>query len=865
MNQNRNEKGCIVSVVTPFHNTNLEYFSHCFDSMVGQTIGFENVEWVITMHNCEPEYVEAVRSMASPYPNIKLFELYNDNRTASSPRNECLKHVTAKYICFLDADDYYFPDCLEVAVRMMEEHDGDMGSFRTEVKMSGTAKKVFDMMTLELDQTQPVIVLQRGDQRIGRMFNPMNAPVWNKIFRRQLIEENGIAFQEDVRLGEDICFNLDCLKYVDTFVAMPQHIGNVYFRNAGSLLESATETNVEGVMQFFSDVLHWLKSGLGTGYDLSNLLWPPLTGAAQRLSTPGLPQDELKELTDQYAELIPKIPPFRLTKKKQIYSQEQMDGMMEMVKAAFLQGDTVAASRTFNTLVRILTMNQDTELGQKYNFEIIQTYAAFTSQVPLSDYAFYAPLVELTTRLAESNIFCAESLSGYALSSGTEGVTKRVPYTPRHLGAYAAFLWRILERHDTLLLMGALPHELEYKDGTYLDSISGATLRELKYKVQGASFSKRRKVGSITSPHELLFPEQPIDPRYPRLLFALLDPDVTRIVAPFTWTVLDTLQFLEKHHAHLADDIEKGRITFDEELPDSMKNALQEYLKPNPARAAELRETFAQGFEGIVERLWPKCKRIVAAGTGAFALYTRKLRYYCGNVKLDNGIYAASEALIGCSLGSGSDKYRLISDSAFFEFLEPGTDVTVMAEDVEPGKTYEVIVTNSAGLYRYRLGDVVRIIRLEGGTPIFTFEYRAKDCCRFSGVQLNCNQMEKAIVELEADSGVKIQDFCVSADDDGCLTLFVEPDLGSDEEHPPALTAELVDRVLQEANAGYAKSRASGLVPEPKLRILQPQTHLLYRDRRMFEEKTTPDQIKPVRVLATDEQRKFFTALSQPW
>ena len=852
----------VVSVVTPFHNTNLEYFSHCFDSMTGQTIGFENVEWIITMHNSEPEYVEAVRAKAAPYPNIKLFELYNDNRTASSPRNECLKHVTAKYVCFLDADDYYFPDCLEVAVRMMEEHGGDMGSFRTEVKRTGTAKKVFDVMVLEIDQTQPVIVCQKGDQRIGRMFNPMNAPVWNKIFRRELIEDNGVTFQEDVRLGEDICFNLDCLKHVNTFVAMPQHIGNVYFRNAGSLLESATEANVDGVMQFLSDVLHWVKSALDTGYDASNLLWPPLTGAAQRLATPGLPQEELKVLTNEYAELIPKIPPLRVTKKRQVYTQEQADGMMEMVKSAFIQGDTAAASNSFNALVRILAMNQDTELGLKYNFESIRTYSAFTSQVPLSDYTFYAPLIELTTRLAESNIFCAAPLSGYALTSGTEGAMKRVPYTTQHMDAYAAFLWSVLERHDTLLLMGGLPHELEYKDGTYLDSISGAALREIKDKVQGISFARRSKVGMVTSPSELLFPEQAIDPRYARLLFALLDPDVTRIVAPFTWTVLDTLQFLEKHYARLADDIEKGCISFDEEMPESLKSDLQAHLKPNPERAAELRGIFAQGFEGIVERIWPKCKRIVAAGTGAFALYTRKLRHYCGNVKFDNGLYAASEAVIGRSLGVDTNEYRLLPGNAFFEFLEPGADAPIMAEDVEAGHEYEIIVTNAAGLYRYRLGDVIRISRIEGNTPIFTFEYRTEDCCDLSGTRFTGSELERAVAELETSSGVEILDFCSCAGETGGLTLFLE--ITESDSNAATLTAALADEVMRAVSESYAKGRASGSIPELQLRYLQPQSHLLYRDRKMFQEKTAPDQIKPVRVLATDEQRKFFTALSEP-
>ncbi len=859
-----NQNEYIVSVVTPFHNTNLEYFSRCFDSMVHQTIGFENVEWVITLHNSEPEYVAAVRTMSEPWTNIKIFELYNNNRTASSPRNECLRHITAKYVCFLDADDYYYPDCLEVAVRTMDTYKGDIGSFRTEVKRTGTAKKVFDVMVLEMDQTQPVLVYQKGDQRIGRMFNPMNGPVWNKIFTRNLIEENNITFKENVRLGEDICFNLNCLKHANRYIVMPQHIGNVYFRNAGSLLESATETDPEGVMQYLKDILNWTKCALDTGYDVSNLLWMPLMGAAKRLSTPGLPSKELNEIIKEYAELIPKIPPIRLTKKRQVFTQEQMDGMMQTVKAAFIQGDTAAASNSFNQLLNILAVNKDTELGLKYNFETLHTYVAFTSQVPLSDYAFYAPLVELTTRLAESNIFCAEPLLGYALTSGVEGTLKRIPYTSRHLDSYVAFLKRTLEADDTLLLMGALPHELEYKDGTYLDSISGATLRAMRNEIQSTSFSKRDKIGAVTSPIELLFPDETIDPRYIRLLFSLLDADMTQIVAPFTWTVLDTLQFLEKHHERLADDVEKGCISFEDGLPSSLKERVEKLLEPNPERANELRKAFSGGFEGIVKRVWPHCRRIVAAGTGAFSLYTRRLRYYCENIPLDNGIYAASEVLIGCTMKSDSDEYRLISNNAFIEFLEPDSSTTVMAEEVEPGSLYEIVITNTSGLYRYRLGDFVRILRIEGGTPIFVFEYRKQDCCIASGIEFKGNQLEQVMIKIEKETGQMIQDFCISGEESQGFTLFVEPMVLKQSKDHSMLNTLLVDRIMWDVNNEYAKGRTSGIIPEVQLRILQPQTHLLYRDRMMFQEKTAPDQIKPVHVLATEDQRMFFTALSEP-
>lgn len=49
-----NKENYILSVVTPFHNTNLAFFEKCLDSLKKQTLGFENIEWVITLHNSEP-------------------------------------------------------------------------------------------------------------------------------------------------------------------------------------------------------------------------------------------------------------------------------------------------------------------------------------------------------------------------------------------------------------------------------------------------------------------------------------------------------------------------------------------------------------------------------------------------------------------------------------------------------------------------------------------------------------------------------------------------------------------------------------------------------------------------------------------
>ena len=71
-----------ISVVTPYHNVDHNMFDGCVKSMLSQTIGFEKVEWVITLHNCKTEYTDHVREKLGGYENVILDVPDNDCHTA---------------------------------------------------------------------------------------------------------------------------------------------------------------------------------------------------------------------------------------------------------------------------------------------------------------------------------------------------------------------------------------------------------------------------------------------------------------------------------------------------------------------------------------------------------------------------------------------------------------------------------------------------------------------------------------------------------------------------------------------------------------------------------------------------------------
>ncbi|CAA6665675.1 unnamed protein product [Spirodela intermedia] len=148
-------------------------------------------------------------------------------------------------------------------------------------------------------------------------------------------------------------------------------------------------------------------------------------------------------------------------------------------------------------------------------------------------------------------------------------------------------------------------------------------------------------------------------------------------------------------------------------------------------------------------------------------------------------------------------------------------------EEIELGKEYEVIITNFAGLYRYRLGDVVRVGGFHNSTPELQF------VCR-RGLVLNVNvdknterDLQLAVQEaskLAAAEKLEVVDFSSCVDrsaEPGHYVIFWEL-CGEARESVLRSCADCLDRSF--LDAGYKCSRkAKGIAPL-ELRIVRPGT-----------------------------------------
>jgi len=101
-----------VSVVTPFHNVDMGMFQKCADSMRGQTLGFENIEWIIVVHNSKPHYLPLLIDMFKDDKNVIIKELHDDFHSPASPRNHGMQFLDTRRIA--DMFDYITTHCDEL-------------------------------------------------------------------------------------------------------------------------------------------------------------------------------------------------------------------------------------------------------------------------------------------------------------------------------------------------------------------------------------------------------------------------------------------------------------------------------------------------------------------------------------------------------------------------------------------------------------------------------------------------------------------------------------------------------------------------------------------------------------------------------
>ncbi len=526
-----------------------------------------------------------------------------------------------------------------------------------------------------------------------------------------------------------------------------------------------------------------------------------------------------------------------------------------------------AVKKNERLLFKILKANRSSEYGRRYGFDEIKTVEEYRRRVPVTTFDDYEGYVRRMIDGNEDNLITSLPLVGYAQSSGSVGARKFVPITQPEVNVYTRYtVTRMLALADRYqrehfghgMKLGRGMFTCPSFDDVLPNGLPCSNIADVAAKQLGFIYPY-----ILNQPFSKYFNETEADSKYLNFRFGLEDKNTTYIFGIFFKEFIGLVQYLEKNWRTIVDDIEKGTVS---ELSRATPEALEKLLpvlRPNPGRAAELRAEFEKGFdETLFKRIWPHMSAVCGIGTSTFAPFAKKLRNYTGGVPYDFSIYGASEGLIAAVDALESPKQLLLVDSCFYEFIPmedgeaDGGERFLGLGELEVGKEYEIVITNQSGLYRYKCGDVIRVVDYMNECPYVQFSFRKGQLLNMTGEKTTEEHMAAAVKAIEREAGCTITDWAAYnrlEDEPYYYVLLAET-------NPPVDLAPysgFAHETLMRVNPRYAYFFQQGAYAPIVIRNQLPGTHAAWAERK-HGRGAAEYQVKPVRILDTEEKEEFF-------
>ncbi len=214
-----------VSLIVPVYNAE-PYLRRCVDSILNQD--FRDFELLLVDDGSQ----DASGTICDIYASMdrRVFVIHKENSGVSDSRNRAIARARGTYLQFLDSDDWITPDATKLLVRAAMTHHCDMviADFYRVV-----GERVSHKGDIEEDT-----VLSREEFAGHMMENPADfyyGVIWNKLYRRDLIEKHHLRMNTELNWCEDFMFNLEYILHAETFYALKAPI-YYYVKRKGSLV-----------------------------------------------------------------------------------------------------------------------------------------------------------------------------------------------------------------------------------------------------------------------------------------------------------------------------------------------------------------------------------------------------------------------------------------------------------------------------------------------------------------------------------------------------------------------------------------------------------------------------------------------------
>lgn len=221
-------------------------------------------------------------------------------------------------------------------------------------------------------------------------------------------------------------------------------------------------------------------------------------------------------------------------------------------------------------------------------------------------------------------------------------------------------------------------------------------------------------------------------------------------------------------------------------------------------------------------QLWPALKLISCWDRVNAADQAQGLRSQFPGVLVQGKGLLSTEAPMTIPL-IAAQGYVPVLDEVFFEFADDRGQLFRLSE-LSVGQEYTIILSQKGGLYRYRIGDRVRVTHLYRNTPCLEFLGRSGVISDLVGEKLNEAFVQTVLLSLELEA-TAFRSLVPVAHPPHYLLLLDHA------QRPAAAIAQQLDTALSQSYH-YRQARGLGQLAPPQVLISPHLPEVLARDRR---------------------------------
>lgn len=407
------------------------------------------------------------------------------------------------------------------------------------------------------------------------------------------------------------------------------------------------------------------------------------------------------------------------------------------------------ATRVQDALLhRFLNATRGSDFSRKFGLDSVRNHAEYKLAAPIQTYEDIRPFVNSARDGRVESLFTPGTrILMFALTSGTTAQPKYIPVTDWVLKSSRTG-WNIWGVKAILDHPGTIVRPIVQVTSPMDDHHTSAGIPCGAITGLLANSQKRLVRRYYTSPPDIAkIPGA--EAKYYTIMRLAIPRDVAWLVTANPSTLLLLAKTANEHRARMIRDIHDGTLTDAFQVPGTVRERLKPRLKADRYCARRLEQLIGEHDGLYPKHYWNLGFRAHWLG-GSMGLYESQFPLWYGDTPARDIGLIASEGRMSIPVDDATASGVLAVQTQFYEFIpeaEYGSPkpITLRSHEVETGGVYFLVLTNGSGLYRYDMGDRVRVTGWHGEAPMIEFLSRDSHSSSMAGEKLTEDQVVLAM------------------------------------------------------------------------------------------------------------------------